>query len=390
MTDVPVCPSCGSDDLAPFYEVDAVPVNSCLLLADAQAARTFACGELRLAVCACGFITNTAFRPTLTMYTSDYEETQGCSPRFHGYMTELAEDWTTRYGLNGKTVVEIGCGKGEFLEAMLRAGVRNGVGVDPSLDLARVDPQFSGRATWIRGMFPDDMPTLDVDAVICRHTLEHLQPVGEWIRTLSAALGSRRDTVILFEVPDVQRVLETGAFWDIYYEHCSYFSAGSLEALFSSSGFDVHRVRRTYDDQYLVVEASPGDDATSSIAYDSEIIRTAAATFSAAQAATTKRWRTQIARIADRRGRTVLWGASSKAVAFLAALGDEARKVAAAVDINPRKHNHYLAGTGHPVVSPKALVDLQPEFVIAMNPVYLDEISAELDSLGVDATLEAV
>jgi hypothetical protein len=33
---------------------------------------------------------------------------------------------------------------------------------------------------------------------------------------------------------------------------------------------------------------------------------------------------------------------------------------------------------------------VQPDLVVAMNPVYLDEIKGELDTLGVDARLEAV
>jgi len=40
--------------------------------------------------------------------------------------------------------------------------------------------------------------------------------------------GPPADALVLFEIPDVRRVLEEGAFWDIYYEHCSYFTLGSL------------------------------------------------------------------------------------------------------------------------------------------------------------------
>jgi hypothetical protein len=37
-------------------------------------------------------------------------------------------------------------------------------------------------------------------------------------------IGERDDTAVFFETPDAKRVLAEGAFWDIYYEHCSYFS----------------------------------------------------------------------------------------------------------------------------------------------------------------------
>ena len=62
---------------------------------------------------------------------------------------------------------------------------------------------------------------------------------------------------MLFELPDVLRVLRECAFWDIYYEHCSYFTPGSLARLFRSTGFEVLDVELDYDDQYILVEAKP-------------------------------------------------------------------------------------------------------------------------------------
>ena len=96
------CPACVSADLVPFHSVDAVPVNSCLLVADEASALDFPRGDLRLAHCrACGFITNTAFDPSQSTYSPDYEETQGFSPRFQAYIAEVSRDWVDRYDLRG-------------------------------------------------------------------------------------------------------------------------------------------------------------------------------------------------------------------------------------------------------------------------------------------------
>ena len=46
-----------------------------------------------------------------------------------------------------------------------------------------------------------------------------------------------------------------------------------------------------------------------------------------------------------------------------------------------------MAGTGHKVVSPDALREYRPDLVIAMNPIYLPEIGAQLSELGVDSEL---
>ena len=49
-----------------------------------------------------------------------------------------------------------------------------------------------------------------------------------------------------------------------------------------------------------------------------------------------------------------------------------------------------MPGTGHEIVPPAALVDLDPNLVVVMNPAYEDEIRATLADLGVRATVTAL
>jgi hypothetical protein len=49
-----------------------------------------------------------------------------------------------------------------------------------------------------------------------------------------------------------------------------------------------------------------------------------------------------------------------------------------------------MAGTGQQIVGPEALTVHRPDLVIAMNPVYLDEIGATLRSLDLTPRLVAV
>lgn len=389
------CPACGSSPLTPFHTVDGVPVNSCLLLADEDEAREFPRGDLRLARCAgCGFITNTAFDPQLSTYSEDYEETQGFSPHFQRFIAELSRDWVERFSLQGKHIIEIGCGKGEFLVEMLRAGAGAGLGVDPGVHPERIPDDVGGRASWIRGFFPSDLPTLDADAVVCRHTLEHIQPVAEFMTSVRRAIGDRTDTAVLFELPGTLHVLEGGWFWDVYYEHCSYFTAGSLARLMRRTGFEVLDVRPAYDGQYLLAEARPSDVPARGrpLTAEDDLDRVAAGAehFAAAYAEVVGRWRDRVRRAAGGEGPVVIWGSGSKGVAFLAALGEVADLVSAAVDINPHKHGRWMAGSGHPIIAPKQLVDLGPALVVAMNSTYLSEIERDLADLGVTCRLEGL
>jgi hypothetical protein len=91
-----------------------------------------------------------------------------------------------------------------------------------------------------------------------------------------------------------------------------------------------------------------------------------------------------------RSGRVVVWGSGSKGTAFLHALGPTARLVDAVVDVNPHLAGKYVAGTGHPILAPATLADDPAGLVVAMNPVYVREIRADLDRLSPGATLVAL
>jgi SAM-dependent methyltransferase len=380
------CPACGVPGTSPFHTERDVPTNSCLLLADRQEAEGYPLGDIDLHLCSsCGFVWNARFDRGKAEYSARYEETQGFSTTFNAFAWDLAKRWVERYELQGRTVLEIGCGKGEFLEMMCEAGVGVGVGIDPSAHPERLQSDAARRIRWITDFYSDEHAGFEADAVVCRHTLEHIPDVGAFVRGLRRTLGDRTDTVVLFELPDVRRVIDEVAFWDVYYEHCSYFSAGSLARLFRASGFEVLDLALDYDDQYLLIEARPAATPVPGEPFaledDLEGLARGARGFEATRAAVLDRWRSELEQLRADGGRAVIWGAGSKGVSFLTALGDRGA-VAAAVDINPHKRGMYMAGTGHHIVAPRSLVDEPPDLVIVMNAVYLDEVHEELDGMG--------
>ncbi|MFN0091972.1 MAG: class I SAM-dependent methyltransferase [Acidimicrobiales bacterium] len=391
------CPACGRGGLEVVHCEDDIPLNSCLLLDSREEALAFPRGRMRLAFCGgCGFLTNTAF--SQAEYSSRYEETQGFSPRFVEFGKELAGRWVAKHHLAGKSVLEIGCGKGEFLVWMVEAGAGQGIGIDPGVNSARIDTAAAERLTWIADFYSEAYTHLRADAVVCRHTLEHIAPVAEFMRMVRRAIGDRPETVVLFELPDVARVLDEAAFWDVYHEHCSYFSAGSLARLFRASGFEVLDLSLEYDGQYLVIEARPapgcedGQPAPGEpLAAEDDPVELQAGVerFRREYAELTGRWRRRLTELSAQGGRAVIWGAGSKGVAFLNGLGLR-QEIEYAVDVNPFKAGKHMAGTGQQIVGPEFLRSYRPDLVIAMNPIYLPEIRASLDELGVTPELVGI
>ncbi|HWP41338.1 MAG TPA: class I SAM-dependent methyltransferase, partial [Tepidisphaeraceae bacterium] len=247
------CPNCGGRGMQLLYSIDDIPVHSTINLSSRQQALSFPTGRLRLGFCrACGFLCNTAYDPSLQEYGQQCEESQHVSPTFNRFAQDLAAGWIDRYELRGKTILEIGCGKGEFLALMCELGDCRGIGIDPSYQPSRTPATVAHRLRFINDLYSEKYADLEADAILCRHTLEHIGPTLDFVRMIRRAIGDRRHMLVLFELPDVTRVLKEAAFWDVYYEHCSYFSPGSLARLFRRAGFDLLELRRDYGDQYLL------------------------------------------------------------------------------------------------------------------------------------------
>lgn len=388
------CPACGAPSLDVFFAQRGIPTNSCLLLDTHQEAAAFPRGDLELGFChACGFLANVVFDSA--EYSQRYEETQGFSKVFVDWAKDLAGRWVQQHDLTGKTVLEIGCGKGEFLVWMVESGAGHGIGIDPGVHPERIETNLPpDRFTWITDFYSESYAHLQADAVVCRHTLEHIAPVGEFMRTVRRAIGPRTDTVVLFELPDVGRVLDEVAFWDVYHEHCSYFSLGSLARLFRRSGFEVLDLALEYDDQYLLITARPSVAVPATgnplpVEDDLQALARGVDKYAEEYEALAQSWRRRLADLRGRGGKAVIWGAGSKGVSYLTNLTNMGMtdEIEYAVDINPFKKGKFMAGTGQQIVSPEFLVDYRPDLVVAMNPIYLAEIKSRLDELGLQPEL---
>ncbi|NOX57978.1 MAG: methyltransferase domain-containing protein [Planctomycetes bacterium] len=387
------CPNCDSTGIHTFYSVRDIPVHSCLLMPTREAALNYPRGDLKLGFCrGCGFVFNTLFRPEVHEYSTAYEETQGFSPTFNAFAKELAADLIRKHDLHGKTILEIGCGKGEFLVLLCQLAQNQGIGIDPGYVPQRTPEEVAPRIEFIQDFYGEKYAHLMADLICCRHTLEHIAPTLEFMRSLRKTIGDRKDTVVFFELPDVYRVLEEGAFWDIYYEHCTYFSLGSLARLFRQTGFEVTELEAVYDKQYLLLTATPAAEATSPNLQAEDDLDTMAATVEAFPAVVEKAisgWRRFVDDAVSRNEKVVLWGSGSKGVSFLSTLAiDDA--IDYVVDINPYRQGHFMPSTGQEIIGPDRLPEVRPDHVIVMNPIYCDEIQKDLDRLGVKAKLHAV
>ncbi len=382
------CPNCERDSLQGFYHVSGVPVHTVLLMPSRDEAIHYPRGDIELGWCTtCGFISNVAFDKRLLSYSSRYEETQSCSETFGDFHRSLCDRLIKRYQLRAKRIIEIGSGKGEFISQLCERGENSGMAFDPAYVEGRVSKDAAKHVTFVTDFYSERYGRLQADLILCKMTLEHIPDTGTFIKMLRRNIHSQ-DTGVFFQVPDATRILNAGAFWDIYYEHCAYFTPDSLAHVFQQSGFDVEDVYRDYDGQYLMIHARPARRQIGELFCPVASIDMKAAIdlFISHVKRARATWRNRIAEKYGQDRRIALWGGGSKAVAFVntLSLNEEIEQI---VDINPHKHGTFLPGTGHPIVPPKALQEARPDLIIIMNPVYQQEINQALTELGVKAEL---
>ncbi|MCB0045867.1 MAG: methyltransferase domain-containing protein [Caldilineaceae bacterium] len=388
------CPNCGGQGMRLIYEMTGAPVHSVLLMQSREEAQIYPQGEIRLGYCdRCGFISNVSFQPELQEYSKKYESTQAYSPTFNTFHRNLAQRLIDRYDLRGKRVVEIGCGQGEFLVLLSELGDVEGVGVDPAYDGRVTEAADDPNLTFISDFYSEKYTDYTGDFICCKMTLEHIPDTADFVRTVRRSIGDRQDVTVFFQIPSATYVLRDLAFWDIYYEHCTYFTPASLRYLFEDCGFEVLGTATEYDDQYLMIECKPaaGEHSVTQSLH-AELLEKSAhdvAYFEDNVMVKRSYWRKKLNDAWADGKRTVIWGSGSKGVAFLTTL-QVSDAVGYAVDINPNKHGTFMPGTGHEIVGPDFLTDYRPDLVIVMNPIYAPEIQRDLDRLGVEAELVTV
>lgn len=377
------CLACGGDRdrLDAVADLGLTPVLNGVMFDDPQSAREAVLGRLNLAVCIdCGHAVNVAFDPDLIEYDAEYDNSLHFSPTFQAYAEDLADRLVETYDLRGAKIIEIGSGKGDFLEAITKRCRGVGIGYDPSTIPDRQIPNV----TLVSDYYRAGQDVEPYDLLVCRHVLEHLEDPADVLRSIRAAAPAH--AVHYFEVPAAEFDFGPTGMWDFIYPHVSYFSADSLWTLMHSSGFDIVAAGRSFSDQFIWVEARAGTTLPWRPAPGAHL--DLLADFAERHKYHVSRWRDDIDTRTARGERTALWGAGSKGVSFLNTVDPDGDLTV--VDLNHRKWGRFLPGTGHEVIAPDALRGRRVTKVLITNPAYEREIAHQLGELGVQADVVAV
>ncbi len=381
-----VCSSCGSLDLKQVVLIENVPTHCNLLWDKKSSAVDCPKGDIQLNFCnSCGHLYNQLFDDQLMAYSQNYENTLGFSPVFQEYSIELVKRLIQTYDLQGKAIIEIGCGKGDFLKMICEHGNNQGYGFDKSYDPTIENQEALNSVEFVQDFYSEKYSDYPSDIVISRHVLEHIDDPQAFVSSIRNIAGNDKNKIFYFEVPNALFTLRDLGIWDLIYEHCSYFSATSITRLFEGLNFKVLDVRENYMGQFLSIEASTSNRPEDFKPYiDVDDIKGLVEEFATSFNQKINEWRQKLNELKSQGKKTVVWGGGSKGVSFLNFL-QTAELVEFIVDINPRKSGKFVAGTGQEYIMPERLTEINPDVVIIMNPVYKEEIANTLKEMNLSS-----
>ncbi len=291
-----------------------------------------------------GLVRNAAFDPSVMIYDTAYQNEQGLSPVFKKHLEEVSDIIVKNLGRH--EIIEVGCGKGLFLEMLGGKGV----------DIAGFDPAYEGADPRIRQEYFQPGSGMKAHGLILRHVLEHIPDPVSFLRALREANGGAG--LIYIEVPCLDWIINNRAWFDIFYEHVNYFRLSDFDRIFGR----VVASGRLFGRQYLYAIADlaslrdPIIDETDRVKIPGN--------FDAA------------VRNQNFDEHAVVWGGASKGVIFSLLRLRNGNPVKTVIDINPAKQGKFLPLSGIKVQSPdEVLKTLPPDSnVYVMNRNYIEEI----------------
>ena len=378
------CTSCGSSHVREILTIPDVPAHCCLLWEDKNEAINCPKGDIDLYFCLdCGHLYNQVFNPELMEYTQDYENSLHFSSRFQEYSIQLVKRLTETYNIIEKDIVEIGCGKGDFLKMICEYGNNRGFGFDKSYEPEIDSGKKLNSVQFIQDFYSKKYANYPADLVVTRYVLEHIQDPINFLGEIKSIVDDAKDIIFYFEVPNILYTLRDQGIWDLIYEHCSYFSATSLTKLFENLNFEVKNVTENYLGQFLSIEASTQKTSSSNFQPYINVseINNLVENFTESFNSKISDWENKLNQYEVEGKKVVAWGGGAKGVSFLNFLKTK-DFIHEIVDINPRKHGKFIAGTGQKYIMPEELPGLRPDVVVLMNPIYKEEIGDMLTELN--------
>ena len=314
------------------------------------------CGiEVSLCVCEdCGLV---QLKNDAVYYYRDVIRAGGYSTTMEALRKSQYKHFIEFASLEGKKIIEVGCGRGEFL-GMLSDFPVEGYGTEHKKDLVeiakeaglRVDEDFPEREDHIFKNGP-------FDAFMSFNFLEHQPNPRTYLKAIYNNLCD--EGYGLITVPSFEYIMEQNSFYEIIPDHIAYYSFESLTHLLNICGFEVLEKETVNRDTIsMIVKKRKLPDICGIISKKNDIATEVLETV--------KKY--------AKAGKIAIWGASHQGFTLCATTGI-ADYVDCIIDSAPFKQGKYAPASHIPIISPDEARKRKLEAIIIVAPGYTNEIA---------------
>lgn len=349
------CRVCGADFFSePLLRFENMP-KAAQFLPDAQSVRKELGVDLEICQCAgCGLaqLSNAA-----VPYYKEVVRAAAFSEEMKDFRLQQFAELANRYALQGKKVLELGCGRGEYLSLMQQSGM-DAYGVEYAEE--SVAHCRANGLQVSRGFIDGSGSLLEhapFDAFFILNYLEHLPDPNASLRGVARNLA---DGALGFvEVPNFDMILRKNLFSEFIGDHLFYFTRDTLASALNLNGFELLECREIWYDYILCAVVRKRE-------------RLDLSHFQSCQDRLAREIDQYLARFGA--GKVAIWGAGHQALAVIA-LAKLAGKVSYVVDSALFKQGRFTPATHIPIVAPDALQSDPVDSIIVMAASYSDEVA---------------
>jgi SAM-dependent methyltransferase len=310
--------------------------------------------ELKVYQCpACGLV---QLNNDPVSYYKEVIRAAAFSEEMRGFRKQQFSAFLQKYSLHGKKLVEIGCGRGEYLSLLQECGADT-YGLEYSAESVascvgnglRVSREFIETADY-------KLQDAPFDSFVVLNFLEHWPNPNASLAGICNNLSD--DAVGLVEVPNFDMILRNNLFSEFTSDHLFYFTRQTLVATLALNGFDVIECSEVWHNYIIsaVVQKRKKVDVSF---FETSL----------------KKIKEEIADYVARheRGGVAVWGAGHQALAMIS-LMDLGGKIKFVVDSATFKQNKFTPATHVPILPPNTLKSNPVQAVIVMAASYSDEV----------------
>ena len=343
---------------------------------------------LKIRVCnKCWLVQTEDYAKAETFFTPDYAYFSSISSSWLLHAKKYSDKIIKELNLNKKSyVVEIASNDGYLLKNFIKKKIPC-LGIEPTKSTADVAQKL--KIPIIRKFFTESLSNKiardgkKADLIIGNNVFAHVPDINDFTKGIKVLL--KEGGIVTLEFPHLMRLIEKRQFDTIYHEHFSYLSLNTISNIFSTFGLRVWKVEElsTHGGSLRVYGCHKNDDRQ--ICRSVNKILKEEVNKGLLKLKTYINFQKKIDQIKDnflsflikqkRLGKKIVaYGAAAKGNTLLNFSGVKPDLLPFVFDAAKSKQGKFLPGSHIPILPPKELTKIKPDFLLILPWNIINEI----------------